>query len=308
MINRELVRLKVVQLAYADYKNGDKQFESSMKELTFSLSKAYDLYHYLLLLITNVTDYAEKKHESLTERLKSIGSKELPNPKFVKNRFAAQLASNMQLCQFEENRQNHKWTEAEDVVRGLYKQITESDIYAAYMDAEEDSYEADREFWRKVYKRFICNNETIDGVLEEWSLYWNDDKDIVDTFVLKTIKRFVEANGEKQPLLPAYSEDEDKEFAGKLFHSVLSSKQQYEELIRQNTKNWDFSRIAVMDLVIMECALAEILNFPTIEVGVTLNEYLNIAKVYSSPKSTGYINGMLDNIVRRLKAENKLFK
>ena len=166
MINREIVRLKVVQLAYANHKNCDKDFDAAMKELAFSLSKAYDLYHYLLLLITNVTDYAEKKYESLTERLKTIGSTEMPNPKFVKNRFAAQLAINEQLCQFEENRQNHKWTEAEDVIRGLYKQIVESEIYKEYMDSEEDSYEADREFWRKAYKQIVANDENAENALE----------------------------------------------------------------------------------------------------------------------------------------------
>ncbi len=300
--------MKVVQLAYADYKNGGKQFDAVMKELTFSLSKTYDLYHYLLLLITNVTDYAEKKYESLATRLKDIDCRELPSRRFINNRFAVQLAENKQLAEFENKRQNHKWTEAEDVIRGLYKQITESDLYACYMDSGEDSYEADRGFWRKAYKRFICNNDAIDSALEEWSLYWNDDKEIIDTFVLKTIKRFAEANGADQPLLAAYSEDEDREFAGKLFQSVLSSREQYEELIRQSTKNWDFSRIATMDLIIMECALAEIIHFPTIEISVTLNEYINIAKIYSSPKSAGYINGMLDTIVRKLKQENKLTK
>ena len=306
MINREIVRLKVVQLAYANHKNCDKDFDAAMKELAFSLSKAYDLYHYLLLLITNVTDYAEKKYESLTERFKTIGSTEMPNPKFVKNRFAAQLAINEQLCQFEENRQNHKWTEAEDVIRGLYKQIVESEIYKEYMDSEEDSYEADREFWRKAYKQIVANDENAENALEEWSLYWNDDKTIIDTFVLKTIKRFTEPAGASQPLLPAYSEDEDKEFAGKLFQYVISYRKDYDELIKMCNKNWDMERVAVMDLVIMECALAEILNFPSIDVCVSLNEYINIAKVYSTPQSSGYINGILDAIVKKLKKEKKL--
>ena len=230
----------------------------------------------------------------------------MPNPKFVKNRFAAQLAINEQLCQFEENRQNHKWTEAEDVIRGLYKQIVESEIYKEYMDSEEDSYEADREFWRKAYKQIVANDENAENALEEWSLYWNDDKTIIDTFVLKTIKRFTEPAGASQPLLPAYSEDEDKEFAGKLFQYVISYRKDYDELIKMCNKNWDMERVAVMDLVIMECALAEILNFPSIDVCVSLNEYINIAKVYSTPQSSGYINGILDAIVKKLKKEKKL--
>ena len=308
MINRELVRLKVVQLVYADYKNQGKTLDAAMKELTFSLEKAYDLYHYLLLLITNVTDYAQKRYDSLSKRLRDIQSSELPNPRFVNNKFATQLNENEQLCKFDENKKHHQWVEAEDIIRNLYKQIVESDIYQAYMAETEDLYDSDREFWRKIYKKFICNNDAINQVLEDWSLYWNDDKDIVDTFVLKTIKRFKPENGAQQPLLPAYSEDEDNEFADKLFQSIRLHREEYEELIKQNTRNWDFSRIVVMDVVIMVCALAEIMNFPSIGINVTLNEYINIAKIYSSPKSGSYINGMLDHIVKKLKEENKLFK
>ena len=308
MINRELIRLKIVQLAYADYKNGGKSFDSAMKELTFSLSKAYDLYHYLLLLITNITDYAEKRYESLSNRLVKIGNDLLPNPRLVNNRFAMQLASNKQLTKFEESRQTFRWTDAEDVIRSLYKDITESPLYEQYLANEEDSYNVDREFWRKAYKTFIFANERIDTVLEEWCLYWNDDKELIDTFVLKTIKRFEESNGADQPLLPAYSEDEDQEFAGRLFQTILSHRSEYEEIIRENTQNWDFSRIAVMDVVIMMCALAEIISFPSIDIRVTMNEYLNLAKLYSSPKSAPFINGVLDHAVHSLKEEQKLFK
>ena len=123
---------------------------------------------------------------------------------------------------------------------------------------------------------------------------------------MKTIKRFTEPAGASQPLLPAYSEDEDKEFAGKLFQYVISYRKDYDELIKMCNKNWDMERVAVMDLVIMECALAEILNFPSIDVCVSLNEYINIAKVYSTPQSSGYINGILDAIVKKLKKEKKL--
>lgn len=308
MINRELVRLKVVQLVYADYKNEGKSIDTAMKELAFSLSKSYDLYHYLLLLITEVTDYAQKRYESLNERLAKIGSSDVSNRRFIENRFAAQLNENKQLREFAENAKTHSWTDAEDVVRKLYKDITESDIYKEYVVSEEDDYNADREFWRKIYKKFICHSDNIDGVLEEWSLYWNDDKEIIDTFVLKTIKRFEEKSGADQPLLPAYSTDEDSDFAAKLFEAVLLHRGEYEDMIRHNTKNWDFNRIATMDVVIMTCALAEIMNFDSISINVTLNEYINIAKIYSSPKSAGFINGMLDHIVRNLREENRLTK
>lgn len=308
MINRELIRLKVVQLVYTNYKNSGKSLDDAMKELTFSLAKSYDLYRYLLLLIPEITDYACMLYESTCERIKNIGGKEMPNPRFVNNRFAGQLSENKELNAFAENSKNHKWTEAESEIRSLYKKIIESSIYNLYMNADVDDYAADREFWRKIYKKFICENESLETFMEEWSLYWNDDKFIVDTFVLKTIKRFDEKKGAEQLLLSAYEGDEDRSFAEKLFSSVLLHRSEYEDMIKNSTKNWDFDRLPIMDIVIMVTALAEIINFPSIQTNVSFNEYLNIAKVYSSPKSAPYINGILDHIVHELENENKLTK
>ena len=298
----------MVQLVYADYKNGGKSVDVAMKELAFSLSKTYDLYQYLLLLIPDITDYAQKRSESLNDHLAQIGSEDHSKDRFLKNRFAAQLNENKQLQEFAREKGRHAWTEAEGMVKKLYKDITESDIYEAYMRSDEDSYNADREFWCKVYKKFIYYNDDLENLLEEWSLYWNDDKEIVDTFVMKSMKRFEESKGANQPLLPDYSEDEDREFAGRLFETILKNRPEYEKLIQTHAKNWDFSRIAMMDVVIMVCALAEIVNFPTIEVSVTLNEYINLAKLYSSPKSASFVNGVLDRIVRDLRAEKKILK
>lgn len=308
MINRELIRLKVVQLVYADYKNEGKSVDDAMKELVFSLSKAYDLYHYLLLLITEITDYGRRRYDSLNERLKAIDSEDTSKARFVNNRFAALLAENKQLYDFFEKPETHKWLEQEGLVKKLYKQISESKLYEDYMASPEDSFETDREFWRKAYKQFICNNEDVESVLEEWSLYWNDDKDVVDTFVLKTIKRITENDDKNQPLLPAYSADEDREFAGRLFEAALIHRDEYENLIRNASRNWDFERIAVMDVVIMICALAEIFTFPAIPVSITLNEYIELAKVYSSPRSAGFVNGLLDHIVKRLRTEGRISK
>lgn len=308
MINRELVRLKVVQLVYADYKNGGKSMDDAMKELAYSLQQSYDLYHYLLLLITEVTDYARMRYDTLNERLKAVGQEDKTDEGFVNNRFAAQLSANKQLEMFREKPKVHSWTENDDVIRRLYKDIVSSDFYAEYVRKPDKDYNDDRELWRKAYKRFVCGSEYLDSVLEEWSLYWNDDKDIVDTFVLKTIKRFDEAAGADQPLLPAYGHEEDREFAGRLFETVLMHRGEFEQLIRQHTRNWDFGRIATMDIVIMDCALAEIIYFDQIEVNITLNEYINIAKLYSSPKSAGYVNATLDSIVRQLRKTGQLKK
>ena len=139
-------------------------------------------------------------------------------------------------------------------------------------------------------------------------MYWNDDKEIVDSFVLKTIKRFNETSGPDQALLPQYAVEEDREFASKLFRAALENADMIRELIQNNCKNWEFSRLAFMDVIIMQIAMAEILKFPSIPLNVSFNEYLDIAKVYSTPRSASYINGMLDHIVKTLKKENKILK
>ena len=193
-------------------------------------------------------------------------------------------------------------------MKKLFKQITESQTYNDYMADAEDSYAADREVWRKIYRTLIQENEDLDALLEEQSLYWNDDKEIVDTFVLKTIKRFDEKNGSKQELLPEYDSEEDREYARKLFRATIMNADEYQRFMSEASRNWDFSRLAYMDVVIMQIAIAEIMTFPTIPVSVTINEFVDIAKLYSTSRSGGYINGMLDAIARHLIASGRLLK
>lgn len=307
MINRVLIRLKIVQIVYAYYQNGGKNLDTAEKELFFSLSKAYDLYNYLLLLMVEVTKQTNKRLNAAKNKLVPTKEELFPNTKFVENRFIAQLEVNKQLLEFSNN-QKKTWENEADFVKTLCDKILESDIYKEYMASETSSYEEDRELWRKLYKNIIFNNIELDQVLEDQSLYWNDDKEIVDTFVLKTIKRFDEKNGAKQELLPEFKDEEDQDFARRLFRRTILNADYYRHLISENTKNWDLDRVAFMDVVIMQIALAEILSFPNIPVSVSLNEYVEIAKLYSTPKSGGFINGTLDGIVNSLKKENKLTK
>jgi N utilization substance protein B len=307
MINRVLIRLKIVQIVYAYYQNGGKNLDTAEKELFFSLSKAYDMYNYLLLLMVEITKQAERKQSAAKNKLLPTEEELHPNTKFVDNRFIAQLEVNKQLLEFSET-QKKTWENESEFVKRLCEVIMNSDIYKEYMECETSSYEEDRELWRKIYKRIIFNNYELDQVLEDQSLYWNDDKEIVDTFVLKTIKRFDEKSGAKQELLPEFKDEEDQDFARRLFRRTILNAEYYRHLISENTRNWDLDRVALMDIIIMQIALAEILSFPNIPVSVTLNEYVEIAKLYSTPKSGSFINGTLDGIVNMLKKENKLTK
>ena len=306
MINREIIRNKVVQLTYAYYQNGNKNIDSAEKELLFSLSKAYDLYAYMLALIPAVARESRKYLEVAQSKAQREGTA-MPSQKFAYNRFAIQVEENTALNDILDAKKI-SWNDHPEFVNKLYLQITDSQIYKEYMDSSDDSYEADRELWRKLYRTLIENNEGIDSILEEESLYWNDDKEIVDTFVVKTIKRFDEKAGHKQAILPEYASGEDIDFARKLFRAAILNADEYQHYMGEMSRNWDFNRLAFMDVIIMQIAIAEMMTFPGIPINVTINEYVEIAKLYSTPRSGGYINGILDPIARMLVKSGRMLK
>lgn len=307
MINRSLIRLKIVQLMYAYYQNNDKSIDTAEKELLFSLSKAYDLYNYMLLLMVSVSRHAYKQVEE-KEKMNKIGHiDEMVSHRFADNQFTAQLEANKQLQEFVETKKK-SWNNDIDYIKKLYADILQSEYYQEYMQMEEVTYADDREVWRKIYKNIIMKDERIDDILEEQSLYWNDDRDIVDTFVLKTIKKFSPENGANQELVPEYRDMEDQEYAIRLFRRTIINDEYYRSLIGRCVKNWEFNRLAYMDVIIMQIAIAELLSFPQIPISVTINEYVEIAKWYSTPKSSGYVNGIIDSVAKMLKKENKLTK
>lgn len=306
MINRKLIRVKIVQLTYAYYQNGHHNMDTAEKELLFSLSKAYDLYNYLLGLIVAITQEERRRVDIATRRAEREGT-ETPSQRFAFNKFATQLEENKQLNLFLEDKKM-SWENDVEAVRKLCDQIERSPLYQEYMMSDAEDYETDRELWRRIYRTLIQGNEDLDAILEEKSLYWNDDKEIVDTFVLKTIKRFDPANKADQELLPEYDDTEDREYALKLFRSTILNADTYQRYMSETSRNWNFSRLAYMDVVLMQIAIAEMLTFPNIPISVTINEYVDLAKLYSTPKSGGYINGMLDAIARHLVDTGRLLK
>lgn len=306
MINRKLIRVKIVQLTYAYYQNGHHNMDTAEKELLFSLSKAYDLYNYLLGVIVAITQEERRRVDIATRRAEREGT-ETPSQRFAFNKFATQLEENKQLNLFMEDKKM-SWENDVEAVRKLCDQIEQSPLYQEYMMSDAEDYETDRELWRRIYRTLIQGNEDLDAILEEKSLYWNDDKEIVDTFVLKTIKRFDPANKADQELLPEYDDTEDREYALKLFRSTILNADTYQRYMSETSRNWNFSRLAYMDVVLMQIAIAEMLTFPNIPISVTINEYVDLAKLYSTPKSGGYINGMLDAIARHLVDTGRLLK
>ena len=292
---------------YSYYQNGNNDLKVAENELLFSLKKSYDLYHYFLLLIVDVTNLQRRILDARKNKYMPTEAELNPNTRLVDNRFTAQIAENEALRKYVAE-QGLSWDNDGDFIKMVHDMILSSEQYGEYLNNENDSYETDKEFWRIVFKKLICGNEAIDDYLQDKSIYWNDDISIVETFTLKTIKQFEKAAGSKQKLLPMFKDLEDQSFAIKLFRQSLMKGSEFRERINKHMKNWETERIANMDLIIMQVALAEIMTFPTIPINVTLNEYIDTAKYYSTPKSGTFINGILDSVVNELKKEKLLLK
>ena len=272
-----------------------------------SLDKAYDLYNYMLLLMVETSRISLRMLEMRESRSKKLNDGIHWSHKFVDNRFILQLESNRELRDYCDE-QELSWANHEDFVRNLYNKVEESDFCQQYMNSDTSSYEEDREIWRLIYRHLIVDNEELAGILEDINVYWNDDKTIIDTFVLKTINRFTEKSTAAQPLMPKFKTDTDRDFAIKLMRRALMGQEHFYGLIGTTTRKWDFERIALMDRIILQLGLAEITTFPNIPISVSINEYVDIAKMYSTPKSGKYINATLDTIAKKLIEEGKLVK
>ncbi|HBQ55766.1 MAG TPA: transcription antitermination factor NusB, partial [Porphyromonadaceae bacterium] len=303
MINRILIRTRIVQIVYAWYQNTNKDLRTAEKELLFGLQKSYDLYYYLLLLMVELTKAYDARVEAKRNKYLPTDEDLNPNTRLIENKFIGQLSQNHQFNKYL-NERPMSWREHDAFVKNLLDEIIASDIYAEYANETKTDYNDDREFWRKIFKQFILDNEKLEEILEDESIFWNDDIEIVQTFVMKSIRQFSEENGENQRLLPMFKDDEDRQFALKLLHDTILNEQKYRQLIETHSEKWDFDRIAFMDMIIMQIALAEIHTFETIPTSVSLNEYIEIAKSYSTPKSAIFVKGILDAIFADLRKNN----
>ena len=307
MINRILIRIRVIQIVYAWYQNRDKDLNQVERELLLGLQKSYDLYYYLLQLMIEITDLHEERVNTKKNKFLPTHEDLNPNMHLINSLFIRQLRNNTMFVTYTANRPM-SWELNQNFVRGILDKIIESDTYKEYAELAKPTYNDDKEFWRKSFRTFIHRNEELDDILEDESIFWNDDIEIVQSFVLKTIKQINKTAGEDFILLPMFNDDEDKEYATTLLRETLANGQKYREMIAKNADNWDFERIAFMDVVIMQVAVAELYKFENIPIRVTLNEYIDLAKSYSTPKSSTFINGVLDAIVTEMKKDKTIFK
>lgn len=306
MISRRLLRIKALLILYAFNRKKGDDLEAADKELLISLKKSYDLYHLLLLLILEIVDLAGEKIE--IARQKKIPTYEdlNPNTKLIENRLFRQLSVNKQLKNYSRTAKL-SWISNMEIPKIYYNILKDSSIYREYMNSGKSSYSEDKKFISRMLSLILTESEELESVLEEKSIYWNDDLDFVSVMVDKTLRQFRETAGEDHKLMDLYRSDEDEVFVKTLLRKTILNTEKLEGLIGSNTTNWEIERIALMDILVMQLAITEIREFPEIPVKVSLNEYIEIAKFYCTSKSSTFVNGILDKIVKEMR-EKKMFR
>jgi N utilization substance protein B len=300
MISRRLLRVKALMALYAFNRREDENLVQAESELMFSIGKSYDLYHYLLLLVLEVADIAcEKIDQALQKRMPSPEDLN-PKRRFIDNQVIAQLRKNIEFKNYISTKKL-SWINNSHIPRLLYNKMIVWEVYEEYMNSENNNYLSDKKFITKLITELFSDSEDLNSNLEEQSIYWNDDMEYISSMVEKTLKKFKTDSTEIMPLMPLFKNEEDEEFVKILFRKAILNTKKCSVLIDKNTTNWEVDRIALMDILVMQLAITEILEFPEIPVKVTLNEYIEIAKYYCTSKSSTFVNGILDNIVKEIR-------
>ena len=301
MINRTLVRTKVVQTLFAHYSGSDHTVMGARKTLLNKFNSTYSLYMLMLQFADELTTYAEEQISANKKRAAVLHQTYNANRNFVNNRVAQQVFNNRRIRNYMEDQHLH-WDVGMSAVETIYKQLIDTDFYKEYMALAAPTYEDEKALWRKIYGQLLLSNEALISALEEMEVAldyegWTIDIDMVLTYVVKTIKRMKEDDSDELPLLEMFASEEEFSFAKELMQKAMEQADENKALISKALQNWEADRVAYMDQVILLVALAEIREFHSIALEISMNEYIEIAKEYSSEKSYVFINGVLNKVV-----------
>jgi len=306
MINRRHIRIKVMQSVYALLQANNKDLKSEEKFLLNNIQKLQELYILMLALMlkiklhaAHILEISKKKHLATPNDLE-------PNQKFINNRVLKDLEMSLSLKTYIEDSKLNFWQENSEYISLLWNNIYKSNDYKYYMNSEKDNLIEDKKFIQKIYTDIIACNDKLYDFLEDFNIGWVDDFPFVNTLIIKNINKFDKNN----PLVidKLYKDKEDADFVLDLFRKVVLNHDKFNEDIDKKTPNWDNDRIAELDLILIKMALTEFCYFPSIPTKVSINEYLEIAKDYSSEKSSSFINGVLDKLLKEYQTENKIEK
>lgn len=306
MINRRHIRVKVMQSVYAMLKSKNDDLVKEEKFLKHSILKMFDLYVLNLHLLVKVQDLAIKKIELSKKKILATKEDLKPNTKFIDNQIINAIRESVSVESYLHVNKLENWTDDDEYVKIIFDELQKSKLYKRYLDTLEDSFKVDKAFVIDFFKEIIAPNEKLAEYYEDKMISWVDDIPFVNTWVVKTLSK-------QKPNKPfflgtLYKDKDDEEFVSNLFKKTMLNQHNYEEDIAQKTPNWEKDRIAEIDMILIKMAITEFLHFPSIPVRVTINEYIEIAKDYSTQKSSYFINGVLDRLSKEYLANNKLKK
>lgn len=308
MLNRRQIRIKILQSLYAFFQSENTNPVSGNKELMLSISKMYEMYIYYLTIFEELVNQAEIKFDEINNRKFSSSHESFIHKNVINNSFIFQLKKNKSLLDLsKKNAVNWIGDVKQDIIKKLYQHLLTTDVFKSFASNNKEDFEADKVACISLFKKEICNFELIHHFFEENSIYWVDDIDHVCSMVIKTLKSLNENESNPKIVLPLWKEDE-KQFTNDLFAVSVKNKKANDELLSTYTKNWEQDRLAKMDIILMNMAINESIEFSSIPLKVTLNEYIEISKFYSTPKSNGFINGILDNVFTDLKKSGRIVK
>ncbi|PTR01316.1 NusB antitermination factor [Mucilaginibacter yixingensis] len=308
MLNRRHLRVKVLQALYAYHQSDQKDVKNHEKQLLQSIDKVYEMYINMLSLIAEVIDYASRDAEERANKHMPTADDLKPNLKILENKFITSLNANKDF-NVAVKKYKVEWDFDPELARALFNILKNSDEYKAYLDKTDDTIGTDKDIIKFIFKKVILKSSIAEQVFEDKFIFWPVDKDVLQALIAKTFKNFAYDDPKQNHLAEVTGNwTEDRDFIVDLFNLCIRFDAQYQELINAKTQNWEPDRIAMMDTLLMKMGITEFVNFPSVPVKVTINEYLEIAKEFSTPKSNSFINGILDKILYELKAENKIKK
>ena len=308
MLTRRHIRVKVLQSLYAFYQSEDTELDKQVKFLRYSIAQMQDLHALLLQLLIALRDHADNYLQKSQQKYLATDQEKNPSRAFIDNKVIALLLTYGPLQQYLQNKKIENWEQDDEYVALLFKELKEQDWYQQYLATKNPDFKEDQKFVLRLYKEIIAPNEKIYDYIEDNRLTWVDDFPLVNTSIVKMLDKLSEGKHYNIFDPNAFKNKEDEEFSVSLLKKVILNDDSLGELIDAKTPNWDKERIAEMDMIILKMGIAEFLYFPSIPVKVTINEYLEVSKEYSTPKSSLFINGILDKLVKELTASEKLNK
>jgi len=309
MLNRRHLRVKVLQALYAHFQSNEQNYVRTYNGMSASIDRIYDLYIYLLLSIVEVKTFAERRIEENKKKIRPTQQDLHPNLKWVNNSIVEKIENSTKVKEIAENKKiNWVGDQKQEIMRKMFLHIRESETYFEHMNDKHEGFEADQEFALALFKEEIANFSLLYDFFEELHIDWIDDIDLACNMVVKTIKNTQQTDQSISVLTLHKEEDAEREFVSELLRKTIAMNSENEQLIEELTNNWDIDRIAKMDILLLKMAITELQVCKTIPTKVTLNEYIEISKYYSTPKSHTFINGILDKAIEKLTSEQKVVK